>query len=719
MARIHTYKTSLNISPEDKVIGSDVNENNKTKNYPIGSIIQQIQDQVNNDLPKIISVVLDEAETIDSALESINITVNASDRPVLISFFKPTTTTGSIGTSQEYAKILYLFPLGNGVYEPISDFLNFQDLVLLNVSKPSLADVGFLSNSTQIDLGDITGSTPSDVLNNKLPSVDLSDTESTYVFSFIDDGVAYFSIFTGDAGVYGLNDLQSTQNDFTDFTNSETLFFEQDTDVKALNIEVDLSEDYFETDEEELDDVVAKVNSLPTFIIEQNFYGLISADLDYNGVAYSNKYLITRGKGTYGENGFQISNTESNIIKIYDGFRSKDLSNFDNSNSQFLTESDLDYPEVPENVSEFNNDAGYATEKYVDDSVSFRGVFNDKQQIQNITDPSNGDYVILLAKSNVVRQKWVFFNGAWNQKTAIRFFEEVNLNTSLNYKYHNSVIRFTGNVTEVALDDQEQGSSIVLRNQTNNVITVNSSGSTVLRKSINPSESILYYFDKINNTFRDLSLSSGGSFGALTIDQVLSEGDTTERVIRFQNGDFIIGTENFDIVKLAELLSIQFGNHLVNLSSEKLDKDVKVHLPNKNDSVLSVNPDTNLPSVKVNKTEWRNLHSPNSVFVDFSGANSGGTYNVTDEDYVIRFESSSSGELSLPLASEHPNREIVVSVTRFGNIFINRDIIGLLGVLEYEANITSIDVGAGALSLTIKSINNQWQIIHQSSFQSN
>lgn len=46
MARISTYVKDSNLTAEDKVIGSDAQNNNATVNFPLGSILTYIEDNI-------------------------------------------------------------------------------------------------------------------------------------------------------------------------------------------------------------------------------------------------------------------------------------------------------------------------------------------------------------------------------------------------------------------------------------------------------------------------------------------------------------------------------------------------------------------------------------------------------------------------------------------------------------------------------------------------
>ncbi len=581
MARISTYKIDTNVTLDDRVFGSDASNDFETKNYSIGSIIEKVQSEATNILPKIVNVVLDEGETIPSAMQEINLSVSSADRPVLISFFKPTFVSGSVGSVLEYMKITYLFPLGNGEYNPISDFISFEELVLINVNKPSIEDISRLGDLNTISLGDITGQTLSDVVNQQLPSLDLSDSEKTYAFSFEDNGVSFFSLFVGVNGIYGLNDLQSTNSDFTEFTNSEALSFLQEFDVKAKEIQVTVPNDYYDNDTDELNAVTNSINSLSTFDIEQGFYGLVFCQFETpTGVSYTNKYRITRGKGTYGSGGFQLQNQVNNIVKIDDGFRTLDLNRFDNSNSEFITLSEVPQVNIPTDVSAFNNDANYSTESYVDDLVSFRGVYSSKTQINNIASPENGDYAILVSLSGKARQIWKYFSAEWNQMSSVPFVEEFNAsNFSLDYIYDNSYVSISGTVNQFTLENFENGTSVFIENKNPFAVgIVTLPGTTSTKQTLEPNEKCIVIYNESDSEYVVKSSPEFLGLGMGTYFYVNSDTSLT-RTETSLNQDIIIdgagiGSFTKDVKNSGEIYSTSTGK--IDLSRFSLGDSIKL-----------------------------------------------------------------------------------------------------------------------------------------------
>jgi len=500
MARISTYKFDENVTADDFVIGSDADNFNKTRNYRISEIIKSIQFGAVNNIPKIVSVVLEQGEDIPSAMQEINLEVLPDDSPVFINFLKPTVIDSSVSSELEYRKISYFFPLGNGVYEPISDFVNFQDLILNSVTKPSQSDLSLLQNTQTIDAGDITGQNISEWLNTRVPSLNLSDEEVLYVFTFEDNGVSFFSVFTGQSGVYGLNDTQSTLLDFTQFTNSETLSFEENRNIKGKILNVEPDDDFYEDVENELNEVVSKINLLPTFTITQDEYCIIKAPFkNAQEKEYENLYLITRGKGVYGSGGFQITNTPINILKIEDGFNSQNLSDYVND-SEFITEDDLPEITVPTNVSAFTNDANYVTQTELQNALSFRGIYGSEAQIVSISNPKEGDYALLV--SGKTQQKWIRNNSEWLIQSAINFFNQIENNYTVQITDHNATIVALDGANEITLEGTFYNLEFLIFNESGSNVQLLTSGTNIIGSDeIFDGQSAYVSFDKEENVY--------------------------------------------------------------------------------------------------------------------------------------------------------------------------------------------------------------------------
>lgn len=500
MARISTYKIDNNITQDDIVIGSDADNFFQTKNYKVSDIINSIQQGVVNNIPKVVTVVLGVGESIENSLSEINLTIEPSDSPVFINFLKPTLVDSELGNNLEYRKISYFFPLGNGVYEPISSYISFNDLILNNFSLPTLSDVQLLQDTQVIEAGNITGQNISDWLNSQIPSLDLSNENLLYVFSYEDNGVQFFTTFNGTSGVYGLNDSQSNILDFISLTNSEFLNFEEKTNIKIRPIEITPSNPFYASVTDELNEVVSKFNNLPSFEIKKDEIGMVYAEYtNPQGVTYINKYFITRGKGNYGINGFQISNTLINIAKIEDGFASQNLSNYIND-ANFITSSEIPTVEVPTDVSVFNNDANYVNQTELSNSLPFKGEYASISEIGNISNPSDGDYALFY--SGNIQQFWIKNSKEWELQSSKNFFNEISSNYTISILDHNSTIIANSGVEEITLETIPKSIEILIINNSESNISLISVGTTIIGSNeILDGQSAYVSFDSLSNKF--------------------------------------------------------------------------------------------------------------------------------------------------------------------------------------------------------------------------
>ena len=207
-----------------------------------------------------------------------------------------------------------------------------------------------------------------------------------------------------------------------------------------------------------------------------------------------------------------------------------------------------------------------------------------------------------------------------------------------------------------------------------------------------------------------------GGGGSQNLDQVLEQGNQTERSAIFNEGNLRIGGltegQGGDFEQMRDSFSYVFenGNKGANLKSDVLVGFKDYSFPNES-GVITLNPSGNLPKVRVGN-QWRNQHTPKSETLDLTGVNSGSTYEVEPDDYTILFLIDSIGNLNLPLASEANDRELVLIFNRFCQITPNRAILSFNGITKYDSN-NIIEPGSGGLTITIKSINGDWQIIHE------
>jgi hypothetical protein len=488
MSRIKDYITDVNLTFSDRVIGSDGDDFDKTKNFTIADLVSFVQTNDTNNIAKIITTSVGVSETIESKLSGINLTVTGEDSPVLLSFLKEDVDQDT--GNNIVRKFLYLFPLGNGSYNPLSDTVSLDDLVLLNVTNPTSEDISNLPNTTTIDLGDITGSSLVDEVNGSVPSLNLSDTEIEYFFTFIDGGTSFLFKFVGTNGLYGSNDLQSTSSDFLSFSDNTV----DDDNVKAKYVQVVLNSSYSD-ETQEIAGVVSQINGLSSSVEisdKELFIAYSQGDLENDaGTAYKSVYIINSGKGVYGLNAKKI--TSDNVIKIRGEQINENLSSF-NNDAGFATETYVDNADnlkvnksgdtMTGNLNMSNNrvtdvglpsnDQDVANKFYVDSLNRYRGNFISSSNILSLSG-NNGDYATL--SNGDVNQLWVYQNSEWILEGAKPYISDVASNISTSNDLHKSTLNITGSLVTLTLtDDVIDGLEFNIRNYSGSVLTFSTSG---------------------------------------------------------------------------------------------------------------------------------------------------------------------------------------------------------------------------------------------------
>jgi len=502
MARIETYVTDNLVTENDIVIGTDGDNLNKTKNFKVSALTQFVESVATNNVAKIVTTSVGVNETIESKLSGINLTVTGEDSPVLLSFLKEDIdeSTGN----NIVRKFLYLFPLGNGTYNPLSDTVSLDDLVLLNVTNPTADDVSGLGNTVTIDLGDITGSSLVDEVNTSVPSLNLSSTETQYFFTFIDGGTSFLFKFVGTNGLYGSNDLQSTVSDFLSFSDNTV----DDDNVKAKYVQVTLNNSYSD-ESQEIAGVVSQINGLsPNVEISDKelFIAFSNGNLENDaGASYNSVYIINSGKGVYGSGSKQI--TSSNVIKIRGEKINENLSSF-NNDAGFATETYVDNADdlkvsksgdtmtgnldmSNNNITNLglpNNDQDAANKFYVDSLKRYRGNFTNSSNIIALSG-SNGDYATL--SNGDANQLWVYQDTEWILESAKPYVVDISSNTTLTNDFHKATINVTtGNINLDLPDGLIDGLEFNIRNFSGGTLTFNLTGANTATETTLPTNNL-------------------------------------------------------------------------------------------------------------------------------------------------------------------------------------------------------------------------------------
>jgi len=227
MARIKTYIQDDNITNKDIVLGSDGDQNNKTKNYTVQGlktfITQDFEASEQNNLIKSFTL-----PSIDNPSASITV---LEDAAILINNLSPSLT---ISADEIYFfklkrgnrfYVLALKDLGKGSYganeTPITkdniQVISEKALVVENITQDSTTDV--------FSLGEIQPLNISEAVNNINPPIEIQPlSEGFTVFTITENGVVKSYLFQGDSGLTGFGEQQTDLADFNlvDQTGFET-----------------------------------------------------------------------------------------------------------------------------------------------------------------------------------------------------------------------------------------------------------------------------------------------------------------------------------------------------------------------------------------------------------------------------------------------------------------------------------------------------------------
>lgn len=104
---------------------------------------------------------------------------------------------------------------GKGTYGIGETQFVLEDMLLVEIDKTTIEDIDTLPETDIIDFGNIGSSTIFDYLNIQDPSIIIQSQDEGYTLFYATiDGEEVAYLFVGDAGTYGLSDLQSVEQDF-------------------------------------------------------------------------------------------------------------------------------------------------------------------------------------------------------------------------------------------------------------------------------------------------------------------------------------------------------------------------------------------------------------------------------------------------------------------------------------------------------------------------
>jgi hypothetical protein len=217
MTKIKTYIQDDNITNKDIVLGSDGDQNNKTKNYTVQGLKTFItkdfeaseQDNIIKsytlpaiDTPNTNLTVLEEAASLISNI-SPSITINADE----ILFFK-------LKRGDKFY-VLSLKGLGKGIYGINETQVTKDNLQV--ISEKALVVENIVEDSTTdlINLGEIQPLNISQAVNAINPPIEIQAlSEGFTVFRVRNNGAVESYLFQGDSGLTGFGEQQTELSDF-------------------------------------------------------------------------------------------------------------------------------------------------------------------------------------------------------------------------------------------------------------------------------------------------------------------------------------------------------------------------------------------------------------------------------------------------------------------------------------------------------------------------
>lgn len=232
---IETYPIKETISSNDYLLGSDSEDNGKTVNIKISTIVEQqtTVDDDNKFIPINYGKVIGNGITTPDVASAINAIIT----PITITFDKIPVFTGLVYNGERTYYVVYTANnKGKGSYGS-GGSITVANSDLIFVSSTLVYSQDFIDydpNSNVKILGEI-GATPLvDFINNSVSPTVIDAGENQY-FSYTVSAVDYISGFSGAAGIYGLGQSQMVANE---------LFLVYDQTVKVTPTKLsDLTDD--------------------------------------------------------------------------------------------------------------------------------------------------------------------------------------------------------------------------------------------------------------------------------------------------------------------------------------------------------------------------------------------------------------------------------------------------------------------------------------------
>lgn len=220
MARIEKYIQDNNITDKDIVLGSDGDNNNKTKNYTVDGLKKYITKDFDaseqNNVIK--SYSLDTSELSEQFVESQTSNELAA---YLINRIEPALEVKSdeiyffkMAKGNKFYT-LSLSNLGKGIYGLEGTQIDKSNVQIISEKSLSANSVVEDSTTDSYDLGSIKPLNVSQALNLKNPPIDIKPLSQGFtIFNTVENGEVKSYLYQGSSGLTGLNENQTVLDDF-------------------------------------------------------------------------------------------------------------------------------------------------------------------------------------------------------------------------------------------------------------------------------------------------------------------------------------------------------------------------------------------------------------------------------------------------------------------------------------------------------------------------
>jgi hypothetical protein len=192
----------------DYFIGTDSENNGKTVSFGFEEVLNLLGNsgvKVREVYGGFLGEYVDEAsfeDSINTLLDNQSLVVNPNEL-VILAF--DTLKTNPSSTNQNLVKYKYYFPLGQGTFNPLGDFVQYENLIL-TYEQPVQYNPDVIidsPNAVVFPLGDIGEADYLDFINQSETPFNLTDESKIYYFRFTKDDVDYLYLFDEENSVNG------------------------------------------------------------------------------------------------------------------------------------------------------------------------------------------------------------------------------------------------------------------------------------------------------------------------------------------------------------------------------------------------------------------------------------------------------------------------------------------------------------------------------------